>query len=101
MIARLAFAISTVVAADILLIDEGIGAVDEDFMEKAETRLLRLAEKSQIVVVASHEEQLVRKICTRGVVMDHGRIEYDGELDEALKVYARLKSKSTARAMTK
>ena len=53
MVARLAFTISTAVAADVLLIDEGIGVADEAFMTKAEELRERFAERSPIVVLAS------------------------------------------------
>src|ERR1700683_2593667 len=92
MVARLAFAISTAVDADILLIDEGIGAVDEAFMSKAEGRLQGFAERASIVVIASHKEELIRRICSRGVVMESGQIVFDGDLSKALVFYEELKS---------
>lgn len=88
MVARLAFTISTTVAADVLLIDEGIGVADEAFMMKAEKRLKHFAERSPIVVLASHKEELVEKICTRGIVMEHGQILFDGRIESALQFYA-------------
>jgi ABC-2 type transport system ATP-binding protein/lipopolysaccharide transport system ATP-binding protein len=84
MVARLAFAIATAVDADILLIDEGIGAGDAAFMNKADRRLKQFIERSQIVVLASHSERLLRAMCRRGIVMRKGRIVFDGDLDEAL-----------------
>jgi ABC-type polysaccharide/polyol phosphate transport system ATPase subunit len=92
MIARLAFTISTAIDADVLLIDEGIGAVDEAFMDKAEERLKRFVANSPIVMLASHKEVLIRNICSRGIVMERGRIVFDGDLDHALAFYAGLKA---------
>jgi homopolymeric O-antigen transport system ATP-binding protein len=54
--ARLDFAISTAIEAEILLLDEGLGAGDASFIEKANARLLGLAEAAGIVVVATHSE---------------------------------------------
>jgi ABC-type polysaccharide/polyol phosphate transport system ATPase subunit len=93
MVARLAFAISTAVAADVLLIDEGIGAVDEAFMDKAEERLKQFVASSPIVMLASHKEELARDICRRGIVMERGRIAYDGDIEDALLYYGELKSR--------
>jgi len=92
MVARLAFTISTAVAADVLLIDEGIGVADEAFMTKAEERLKRFAERSPIVVLASHKEELIEKICARGLVMQHGQLLFDGRIDCALQFYAGLQT---------
>lgn len=87
MAARLAFAISTSVNADILLIDEGVGAGDAAFMAKANKRLQNLIDRSPIVVLASHDEITTRAICTRGLVLQSGNLKFDGSIDEAYKHY--------------
>jgi ABC-2 type transport system ATP-binding protein/lipopolysaccharide transport system ATP-binding protein len=87
MAARLAFAISTSVNADILLIDEGVGAGDAAFMTKASKRLQNLIERSPIVVFASHDQQTVKELCTRGLVLQSGNLLYDGSIDEAYERY--------------
>jgi lipopolysaccharide transport system ATP-binding protein len=73
MLARLAFAISTSVESDILLIDEGIGAGDADFQERAQRRIEELFAKTSIVILASHSQDLVDRFCTRVVQLEHGR----------------------------
>lgn len=87
MTARLAFAISTSVEADILLIDEGIGAGDAAFTEKARARLQSMIDRAPIVVFASHDQNSVRELCTRGLVLQSGNLMYDGPVDEALAHY--------------
>jgi ABC-type polysaccharide/polyol phosphate transport system ATPase subunit len=74
MVARLAFAISTAPDADILLIDEGIGAGDASFQQKAEERIASLFAKTSIVLIASHSEELLSHFCNRRIRMDHGRL---------------------------
>jgi len=86
--ARLAFAVSTSIDPEVLLLDEQIGAGDSAFMDKAERRLRSLIERSGILVLASHSEDAVRKFCTRGIVLDHGRLHFDGSAEEALAAYA-------------
>ncbi len=72
--ARLAFAVSTSMQNDILLIDEGIGAGDEAFQEKAQKRIEGLFARTSIVLLASHSEALISRFCNRRLTMDHGRI---------------------------
>jgi len=74
MAARLAFAISTAPETDILLVDEGIGAGDADFQKKAEQRIERLFEKTSIVLIASHAEELLARFCNRRIRMEHGQL---------------------------
>lgn len=73
MSARLAFAISTTVQNDILLIDEGIGAGDASFQEKAHRRIEGLFDRTPIVILASHADDLIRRFCNRKIEMEHGR----------------------------
>jgi ABC-type polysaccharide/polyol phosphate transport system ATPase subunit len=87
MSARLAFAISTSVNADILLMDEGVGAGDAGFLTKSERRLSDFIERSPIVVLASHDPKLTQKFCSRGLVLQQGRIVFDGAVQDALAHY--------------
>lgn len=77
MSARLAFGISTAMHHDILLIDEGIGAGDAAFQEKAHKRIEGLFNKTSIVLLASHSDDLIRRFCNRRVQMEHGRLVAD------------------------
>ena len=74
MFARLAFAVSTAIEPDILLIDEGIGTGDAHFMEKVRSRLLSMVERSPILVLASHDNGLVDRLCNRTIAFEHGRL---------------------------
>jgi lipopolysaccharide transport system ATP-binding protein len=73
MLLRLAFAVSTSVAPEILLLDEWLSVGDAGFREKAERRLLELIESSAIMVLASHDENLIRRFCSRMLRLEHGR----------------------------
>lgn len=88
MLLRLAFAISTAYTREILLIDEVIGAGDAEFAGRARKRLIDMAQRSAIVVVASHNPAALREICDTGLVMDGGRICFRGPIDEALDYYS-------------
>ncbi|WP_430734896.1 ABC transporter ATP-binding protein [Halodesulfovibrio aestuarii] len=87
MMVRLAFAISTSVGGDILLLDEVIGAGDAAFMAKAKARITRLIDRSEILVLASHDFNALSSICQRGLVFDCGSLVFDGPISEAVEYY--------------
>ena len=73
MMARLAFAVSTSIDAEVLLMDEWIAVGDADFREQAHNRLLSMVERAHIMVLASHENSLITDLCNKFVYMEHGR----------------------------
>lgn len=70
--ARLAFAAATAVESDILLMDEWIAVGDASFRQQAHDRLTSLVERAHIMVIASHDNHLIRSLCTKVMRMDHG-----------------------------
>ncbi len=70
--ARLAFAVATAVDADVLLMDEWIAVGDADFQKIAHQRLLSLVERAGILVLASHDHDLIRLYCNKVMRMDGG-----------------------------
>ncbi|MCD9027305.1 ATP-binding cassette domain-containing protein [Luteimonas sp. BDR2-5] len=87
---RLGFAISTAFHTDILLLDEWFGAGDAQFLRRAKQRLLDRVDGSKIVVLASHNDSLLRSLCNRGILLDQGKVVYDGGVSETLAEYRRL-----------
>jgi lipopolysaccharide transport system ATP-binding protein len=87
MLVRIAFAISTAVGGDILLLDEVIGAGDANFMIKARERIGKLVEQSEILILASHDLNTLAGICQRGVILHHGEIAFDGPISDAIARY--------------
>jgi lipopolysaccharide transport system ATP-binding protein len=77
MMLRLAFAISTSVDADILIMDEWLSVGDAEFSAKAAERLDSLVSKASILVIATHDPNLVARICNRRIHLQHGRIIED------------------------
>ena len=84
---RLAFAIATEVNPDILLIDESLGVGDAAFQEKAKARIRSLFDRSQAVVLVSHDLQSLRELCTRGLWIQQGRLVDDGPVDRVIDRY--------------
>lgn len=74
MLMRVLFATATAFPADILLLDEWLSVVDENFSAKAEQRLQKMVETAAIVIIASHDHGLLRRTCTSIVNLDRGRI---------------------------
>ena len=62
---RLGFAVSTAIPSDILLLDVWLSVGDADFSKKAEKRLNDMMKKSEIVIIASHDHQLIKKTCNQ------------------------------------
>jgi len=87
---RLGFSISTAIQHDIMLMDEWIGTGDVQFMEKAKERLLGRVEGSKIVFLASHSLGLLKDICTRGMVLEQGRLVFNGEINDSIKFYQKM-----------
>ena len=68
---RLGFAVSTTVPADIILMDEWLSVGDSDFLVKAEKRLQNYIQKSSILVIASHSEDLIAKLTNQVTRLEH------------------------------
>ena len=81
MLMRVLFATATAFPADILLLDEWLSVVDEKFSAKAEQRLLKLVSMAAIVIIASHDQALLRRTCTSIINLDQGRIVRTVPLD--------------------
>jgi ABC-2 type transport system ATP-binding protein len=84
---RLALGVVTSIDPEILLLDEGIGAVDAAFLEKSKQRLVELVARSGLLVFASHSDEFLRELCDTAIWMEHGQIKQQGELDEVLRAY--------------
>ncbi len=88
--ARLAFALATLETSDILLIDEGIAALDSDFQEKAQARIQHLVGRAKIFMLASHSQELCCSLCNKALLMSKGEVVYCGQIDEAFARYAQV-----------
>ena len=84
---RLAFAISTAVDAEILLLDEVLGVGDASFQEKANQRLTELHARSEIVVLAIHSEGAIRATCNKVLWLERGRARMSGDVETVLNAY--------------
>jgi len=84
---RLAMGVVTSIDPEILLLDEGIGAVDAEFMKKARIRLQQLVERSGILVFASHSNEFLARLCNTAMWIDHGTVKMTGGIEEVVRAY--------------
>lgn len=95
MLLRLAFATSTAVDPEILLLDEVMTAGDAAFLERAWERMEAFMERASIVAFVSHSLPTVASLCERAVWLEHGRIIRDGPTQEVVQAYeTKVRSKS-------
>ena len=57
------------------------------FMQKAQKRVFELVEKAQILFLATHDLGAAKEFCNRGMVLDQGKMIYDGPVDCAITAY--------------
>lgn len=87
MFLRLAFAISTAIRHDIIVMDELINAGDASFVEKAEKRLEELIGNTNVFLLATHFLGIITKLCNKALWLDHGRVRGFGAADHVIKEY--------------
>jgi lipopolysaccharide transport system ATP-binding protein len=87
MIARLGFAIAIHVEADLFIFDEILAVGDQPFMEKCKARIKELTDGGKTIVLVTHRLRRVKKLCSRSIVFENGRLIYDGNPEEAESRY--------------
>lgn len=87
MMLRLAFAISTAVTPEILVLDEMVAAGDAAFLARADARLKTFLSRTGIMIVASHNTAMLRQWCNKGMLLERGKLVAYGPLDEVIAHY--------------
>lgn len=82
---RLAFAVSTSIRPQILVLDEWLSTGDEEFRHRAEKRMKEVVDSTDILILASHSRQLLEENCNRLIWLEHGRIKQDGPAEHVTK----------------
>lgn len=88
---RLAFGLATTIEPDILLFDEVVGTGDMQFVEKAHERISKIIETSNVLVLASHSNELIRKFCNKILWLEHGAIKMFDTTETVLEIYEKHK----------
>jgi lipopolysaccharide transport system ATP-binding protein len=87
MLVRLAFAISTAVEPEVLLVDEVLSVGDREFQVKARERMAQLMKNARLLVMVSHDLDSLARVCQTGIWLDHGRIIKFGPMSEVIQAY--------------
>jgi ABC-type polysaccharide/polyol phosphate transport system ATPase subunit len=95
MLTRLGFAIATAIDPEILILDEGLGAGDARFAEKAKKRVDALIERASILILASHSDVLIKSLCNRAILLESGRVVTEGDVDEVIGIYRKMNEASS------
>lgn len=84
MFMRLAFSVAIHVDVDLLLVDEILSVGDAPFRAKCRAKFEELIAAGKTLVVVSHDQEMVRELCSRGVVINRGEVVFDGDIEESL-----------------
>ena len=84
---RLAFAVSTMLRPEILVMDEWLSVGDKNFQSKAAARLDAMLRDTKILVLATHSKDLALRHCNRALWLEHGRIKLDGPVKDVAAAY--------------
>lgn len=90
MVMRLGFAICMQLNPDVLLLDEIFAVGDEAFQRKCVAAMREFQERGKTMFFVSHSADAVRDMCGRAIVLEHGRLQFDGDVEAAIRTYRRI-----------
>ena len=90
MYVRLAFAVAAHLSSDILVVDEVLAVGDAEFQRKCLGKMQDVAQTGRTVLFVSHSMQAVSRLCTRAIVLNNGRVDFQGGVKDAVDRYIRL-----------
>mgnify|MGYP001285298928 CR=1 FL=1 len=87
MYVRLAFAVASHLDPDILIIDEVLAVGDQKFRQKCMDRMNEIALSQKTILCVSHQMNVIRELCDRVLVLQNGKLIFDGKTDEGISLY--------------
>lgn len=87
MLVRLAFAVASTMDPDILIIDEVLSVGDMKFREKCLNRMNEIARTGKTIICVSHVMNILRGLCDRAIMLEQGKMVYNGDVEEAIRLY--------------
>lgn len=85
--ARLGFSIATAVCPEVLILDEVLSVGDAKFKKKSEAKIVSMFEKGVTVMFVSHNTDQVRRLCTKAILLDKGRVIASGDVNSVCDIY--------------
>ena len=97
MTVRLAFAVAAFLEPEILVIDEVLAVGDAEFQKKAIGKMQDISRQGgRTVLFVSHNMAAVKSLCTRGIVLENGKVVFEGGIDESVDFYTEIFSQTFA-----
>ncbi|MWC27305.1 ABC transporter ATP-binding protein [Paenibacillus sp. MMS18-CY102] len=87
MYARLGFSIATVTNPDVLIVDEILAVGDFRFQQKCEEKIRNMISRGTSVILVSHSIDQIRNMCSRGLILEKGRVIREGEIADVCDFY--------------
>ena len=87
MAGRVGFGFTTSLKPEILLMDETLGVGDVEFREKAEKKAIDFMKSGETILLSTHSLNLAKSMCKRGIVLDEGKLVFDGSSEKAVEYY--------------
>ena len=92
--ARLGFSINVNIDPDILIVDEALSVGDEEFRNKCVEKVNEIVNQEDVTVLfVTHSTAVAKSFCKRGIVMNKGKKQFDGDIDEAIEKYEKILKK--------
>lgn len=87
MMVRLGFAVAAHLEPEILIVDEVLAVGDAEFQKKCLGKMQDVSSQGRTIFFVSHNMASIKALCTRGILMKNGKVEYDGDVDTAVVRY--------------
>jgi lipopolysaccharide transport system ATP-binding protein len=84
------------VVPDVLLLDEWIGTGDATFREKMKAQMDSVVARSNGLVIATHNVELMKSLCNKGLVLQKGRVAHQGDIEDSLDFYRELRKSASS-----
>ncbi len=86
--ARLGFSINVNIRPEILIVDEALSVGDEEFKNKCTKKVNEIVNKDEVTLLfVTHSTAMAKEFCSRGIVMEKGKLKFDGSIDDAIATY--------------
>ncbi|ASV06898.1 ABC transporter ATP-binding protein [Leptospira interrogans serovar Canicola] len=100
MVMRLGFALATFTRPDILIVDEALAVGDASFQQKCLRRFRSFQEQGTITLIVSHDLELLKSVCSRVLILEKGRLVFDGDPVKGFREYMQIIASSTSEQET-
>ena len=97
MYVRLAFAVAAHLEPEILIVDEVLAVGDMQFQKKCLGKMQDVASEGRTVLFVSHNMGAIKNLCTRGILLNQGHLEYEGEIHSVIEKYQKLGIETSCR----